>query len=138
MNNTEIDQLAEKLGGRYKLTVLIQKRLKELVKGAQKLVDLEDRNIINIVLEEIHQGKIGFEGQQFEEELKKEGKPEKAIPNIVEGKLRKLFYQAFCLNEQVSMRDNKTPLRKIIEEKSKAAGGKIEVKRFVRYQLGGE
>ena len=31
-NYTEIDQLAEKFGGRYKLTVLIQKRLKELVK----------------------------------------------------------------------------------------------------------
>ena len=34
-NYTEIDQLAEKFGGRYKLTVLIQKRLKELVKGGQ-------------------------------------------------------------------------------------------------------
>ena len=33
-NYTEIDQLAEKFGGRYKLTVLIQKRLKELVKNA--------------------------------------------------------------------------------------------------------
>jgi DNA-directed RNA polymerase subunit K/omega len=56
-NYTEIDQLAEKFGGRYKLTVLIQKRLKELVKGGQKLVDLEDRNLINIVMEEIRQGK---------------------------------------------------------------------------------
>ena len=74
MDSSEIDQLAEKFGGRYKLTVLIQKRLKELVKGGQKLVDLEDRNIINVVMEEIRQGKIGFEGQQFEDELKAEGK----------------------------------------------------------------
>jgi DNA-directed RNA polymerase subunit K/omega len=62
VNYTEIDQMAERFGGRYKLTVLIQKRLKELVKGAQKLVDLEDRNLINVVMEEIRQGKITLEG----------------------------------------------------------------------------
>ncbi len=71
LNNTEIDALSEKFGGRYKLTVLIQKRLKELVKGGQKLVDLEDRNLINVVLEEIRQGKVTFEG--FEIEGKEEG-----------------------------------------------------------------
>ncbi len=75
-NYMEIDQLAEKFGGRYKLTVLIQKRLKELVKGSQKLVDLEDRNLINIVMEEIRQGKIVFEGMELgpakeEKEVKK-------------------------------------------------------------------
>ncbi len=62
ISNTEIERLAEKFGGRYKLTVLIQKRLKELVKGAQKLVDLEDRNLIKVVLEEIRSGKVSFEG----------------------------------------------------------------------------
>ena len=72
-NYTEIDQLAEKFGGRYKLTVLIQKRLKELVKGGQKLVDAEDRNMINIVLEEIRQGKVTFEGYSLEDD-KEEGK----------------------------------------------------------------
>ena len=73
-NYTEIDQLAEKFGGRYKLTVLIQKRLKELVKGAQKLVDLEDRNLINIVIEEIRQGKVTFEGLQMDGDDEKETK----------------------------------------------------------------
>ncbi len=74
MNVSELDHLAEKFGGRYKLTVLIQKRLKELVKGGQKLVDLEDRNLINVVLEEIKQGKVTFEGYQLEEEAKEEGR----------------------------------------------------------------
>jgi DNA-directed RNA polymerase subunit K/omega len=66
LNSTEIDALSEKFGGRYKFTVLIQKRLKELVKGAQKLVDLEDRNLINVVMEEIRQGKVTFEGLELE------------------------------------------------------------------------
>jgi DNA-directed RNA polymerase subunit omega len=73
-NYTEIDQLAEKFGGRYKLTVLIQKRLKELVKGGQKLVDLEDRNLINIVMEEIRQGKVTFEGLELEGKEEKKSK----------------------------------------------------------------
>jgi len=73
ISSTEIDQLSEKFGGRYRLTVLIQKRLKELVKGAAKLVDMEDRNLINIVIEEIRQGKVTFEGLELEgkEETKK-------------------------------------------------------------------
>jgi len=74
LSYTEIDQLAQKFGGRYKLTVLIQKRLKELVKGGQKLTDLEDRNLINVVLEEIRSGKVVFEGYQIEEGMKEEGK----------------------------------------------------------------
>jgi len=76
-NYTEIDQLAEKFGGRYKLTVLIQKRLKELVKGGQKLVELEDRNLINIVMEEIRQGKVTFEGLELGDGGKPEGKKSK-------------------------------------------------------------
>ncbi len=74
MEKMDIDQLAQKFGGRYKLTVLIQKRLKEIVKGAQKLVDTEDRNLINLVLEEIRQGKVNFEEYAAEDALKEEGK----------------------------------------------------------------
>ena len=67
MQNIEIDQLSEQCGGRYRLTVLIQKRLKELVKGAAKLVDMEDRNLINIVMEEIRQGKVAFEDSSVDD-----------------------------------------------------------------------
>ncbi len=70
MDRTELDRLAKDCGGRYKLTVLIQKRLKELVRGGAKLVDLEDRNLINVVLEEIRQGKVGIESFDLEEEGK--------------------------------------------------------------------
>jgi len=75
MNRTEIDELANKFGGRFKLTVLIQKRLRELTKGAQKLVDVDTRNLIQIVVEEIKQGKIAIEGYLGSEEEKK-GKKE--------------------------------------------------------------
>jgi DNA-directed RNA polymerase subunit omega len=76
INMLEIDDLAKKFGGRFKLTVLIQKRLKELVKGGAKLVDLESRNLIHVVLEEIRQGKVTFEGYSVEEPSE-EGKTRK-------------------------------------------------------------
>jgi DNA-directed RNA polymerase subunit omega len=76
MNRTEIDTLADKFGGRYKLTVLIQKRLRELTKGAQKLVDIDSRNLIHVVIEEIKQGKIGIQGY-LEADDEKKGKKEK-------------------------------------------------------------
>jgi len=70
------------------------------------------------------------------EVLRKEGKPEAAIPKIVEGKIQKLFFQASCLLEQLSVRDNKTPVAGIIKEAGAKAGGEFKVVRFARYTLG--
>ncbi len=81
---------------------------------------------------------VAKEREIFETLVRKEGKPEAAVPKIVEGKINKLFFQQWCLLEQVSMRDNKTKLAKLIDEASVKAGGKLAVKRFARYQLGGE
>jgi DNA-directed RNA polymerase subunit omega len=53
------DEIVEKLGGRFKLTALIQRRLKELiVDGARPLVDRNGRTDLEIVIEEILQDKI--------------------------------------------------------------------------------
>ncbi len=53
------DDIVNKLGGRFKLTALIQKRLKELVvDGARPLVEREGRTDLEVAIEEILQGKI--------------------------------------------------------------------------------
>ncbi|PJA17890.1 MAG: translation elongation factor Ts [Elusimicrobia bacterium CG_4_10_14_0_2_um_filter_63_34] len=87
---------------------------------------------------DVPEAEVAKETEIFSAAVREEGKPEAAVPKIVEGKLNKLFFQAYCLSEQVSMRDNKTPLKTIIGEAAKAAGGSIEIKRFARYTLGGE
>lgn len=76
------------------------------------------------------------EREIFSAQLKNEGKPEAQIAKIVEGKINKLFYQAYCLLESVSLRDNKTPISKLVSDAAAKAGGTITVKRFTRYQLG--
>ncbi len=51
--------LANKVGGVYKLTVLIQKRLVELMQGSRPLIDdAEGKTNLEIVVQEILQDKI--------------------------------------------------------------------------------
>ena len=53
------DDIVHKLGGRFKLCALIQRRMKELVvDGARPLVEREGRTDLELVIEEIVQGKI--------------------------------------------------------------------------------
>ncbi len=53
------DEIVNKVGGRFKLCALIQRRLKELViEGARPLVERGGRTDLELVIEEIMQDKI--------------------------------------------------------------------------------
>ncbi|MCK7641683.1 translation elongation factor Ts [Corynebacterium sp. CCM 8835] len=60
---------------------------------------------------------------------REEGKPEKALPKIVEGRLNG-FFKDVCLNEQASVTDNKKTVKAIMEEAGVTLTG------FVRYEVG--
>jgi DNA-directed RNA polymerase subunit omega len=55
------DEIVEKLGGRFKLTALIQRRLGEIIDGARPLVDRNGRSDLEVVIDEIMQEKITLE-----------------------------------------------------------------------------
>lgn len=55
------DELVEKVGGRFKLCALIQRRLRELLDGARPLVDRDGRSDLELVVEEIRRDKITLE-----------------------------------------------------------------------------
>jgi DNA-directed RNA polymerase subunit omega len=53
------EELIQKVGGRFKLTALVQKRLSELMQGGRPLIkDIEDKTMLEIVIQEILQDKI--------------------------------------------------------------------------------
>jgi DNA-directed RNA polymerase subunit omega len=52
------EEIVNKVGGRFKLSTLIQKRLVALNAGARPLVDLKTNNKMEIVIQEILQDKI--------------------------------------------------------------------------------
>jgi DNA-directed RNA polymerase subunit omega len=54
------DEVVAKVGGRFKLAALLQKRLRELTAGAQKLVETESRDPVQIVYQEILEDKIAL------------------------------------------------------------------------------
>ncbi|MGA2059810.1 MAG: DNA-directed RNA polymerase subunit omega [Thermoguttaceae bacterium] len=52
------EEIVHKVGGRFKLSTLIQKRLVALNSGARPLVELKTDNKIQVVIQEILQDKI--------------------------------------------------------------------------------
>ncbi len=52
------DEIVNKVGGRFKLTALIQKRMVELMDGARPLVDRQGMTDLETVIQEILQDKI--------------------------------------------------------------------------------
>jgi DNA-directed RNA polymerase subunit omega len=52
------EEIVNKVGGRFKLSTLIQKRMVALNTGAKPLVDVKTSDHLKIVLEEIRQDKI--------------------------------------------------------------------------------
>jgi len=52
------EQIVKKVGGRFKLSTLIQKRLVQLNAGSRPLVDMNSDDKMEIVLQEVLQDKI--------------------------------------------------------------------------------
>ncbi|MDX2115007.1 MAG: DNA-directed RNA polymerase subunit omega [Planctomycetota bacterium] len=55
------EEIVSKVGGRFKLCALIQRRLVQLMDGARPLVDRDGRSDLELVIEEILQQKITLE-----------------------------------------------------------------------------
>ncbi|HEX3355371.1 MAG TPA: DNA-directed RNA polymerase subunit omega [Tepidisphaeraceae bacterium] len=56
------DEIVNKVGGRFKLTALIQKRMIELMDGARPLIERKDNMTdLEVVVQEILQDKIAID-----------------------------------------------------------------------------
>lgn len=64
-----------------------------------------------------------------------EGKPEKIIDKMVEGRIGK-YYEEFCLMEQQFVKDPDKTIDQLLNEKISAIGENISIRRFVRFGLG--
>lgn len=65
----------------------------------------------------------------------KEGKPEKIVDRIVEGRLNK-FFERECLMEQPYIRDDKMKVQDLLTSIVAKLGENIKIVRFCRYSLG--
>ncbi|SDT77741.1 translation elongation factor Ts [Actinoplanes derwentensis] len=81
--------------------------------------------------EEVPAEVVETERRVAEQTAREEGKPEQALPKIIEGRVNS-FFKDFVLLEQSSVVDNKKTVKQVTSE----AG--IQVTRFVRYEVGQE
>jgi elongation factor Ts len=64
-----------------------------------------------------------------------EGRPEKALDKIVEGRLDK-FYQEACLMKQPFVKDESLTITDLLKQTIAATGENMLIRRFVRWELG--
>ena len=79
--------------------------------------------------------KVESERRIFHEQARASGKPENMIEKIVEGKVQ-AFYKDVALMHQEWVRDTSKTIGDLVKEVSAKTGENIQVRRFVRYQLG--
>ena len=63
-------EIVDKVGGKFKLTALIQRRLVELLQGARPLIEeIEGKTAMEIVVAEIMQDKIAIDDSREEQKI---------------------------------------------------------------------
>jgi elongation factor Ts len=84
---------------------------------------------------EVTAAAVAKQKEIFAGQLREEKKPEQAWPKIIEGKVNKWFSDV-CLQEQESVIIAGKTVEQVQAEVSKAAGGSVQLKRFVRFERG--
>jgi elongation factor Ts len=79
--------------------------------------------------------KVEQERRIFVEQVKQSGKPANMIEKIVDGKVE-AYYKDVALLHQAWVREPKKTIGDLVKELSAKTGENIQVRRFVRYQLG--
>ncbi|MFR1759235.1 MAG: translation elongation factor Ts [Christensenellaceae bacterium] len=64
-----------------------------------------------------------------------EGKPEKIVEKMVEGRIKK-YYEDNCLMNQRFVKDPDVTIGQLVTEKTAKIGEKISIRRFVRFEMG--
>ena len=87
--------------------------------------------------EQMSQGLVDEESEIYRNQAKNEGKPDTIIDRIIQGRIEK-FYQENCLLEQPFIRDTDKTVKDLITDAVGTLGENIQIRRFIRYELGGE
>lgn len=88
-----------------------------------------------VAREEVPADVVAKEKEILAAQAANEGKPEKIIQKMVEGRIEK-FYKEICLLEQPFIKDPDKTIKDLVTEKISKIGENISVRRFVRYELG--
>jgi elongation factor Ts len=87
--------------------------------------------------EDVPEDVITREKNIYDAQAREGGKPERIVERIVQGKLEK-FFEEICLLEQPFVKDPDMSVNQLVSGVFAKLGENIVVRRFQRYQLGGQ
>lgn len=85
--------------------------------------------------DEVPQAELDKEREILRAQALNEGKPEKIVDRMVEGRIEK-YYKEVCLLEQPFVKNPDITVQALVNETALASGEKISVRRFTRYERG--
>ncbi len=85
--------------------------------------------------EEVPAAELEVERQILRAQAEGSGKPAQVIDKMVEGRLGK-FYERVCLLEQAYIRDPQKRVEELVTDLVARVGENIQIRRFVRWELG--
>lgn len=108
-------------------------KFRELVKDIAMQIAAANPKYIRV--EEVDPTEINQEKEILRAQALNEGKPEAVVDKMVEGRIKK-YYQEICLLEQPFVKDGSLTVGQMITTAVSEIGENIQVRRFVRYQMG--
>lgn len=104
--------------------------------GRQLAMHIAAANPLAITPDALDPALVEKERAIYLEQAKASGKPQNIVEKMVEGRLRKEFFQQVVLLNQVFVVDGKATVEEAIRAAEKTVGGPIRVTQFVRFALG--
>ncbi len=92
-------------------------------------------NPLFVTKEEVPTEALDKEKEIFRAQALNEGKPEKIVDRMVEGRVEK-YYKEVCLLEQPFVKDPDKTIKDLVSDATVAIGEKISIRRFTRYERG--
>ncbi len=92
-------------------------------------------NPLFVSKEEVPVENLNKEREILRAQALNEGKPEKIVDRMVEGRIEK-YYKEVCLLEQPFVKNPDITVQTLVNETALASGERISVRRFTRYERG--
>jgi elongation factor Ts len=105
--------------------------------GKNLAMHIAASNPLCVDVDDLPENLIEKEKDIYRQQALDEGKPEKIVDKIVEGRLKK-FYAEVCLLKQPYVKDTDLTVADYIQDLMGKLGENIQVRRFTRYQVGEE
>ncbi len=104
--------------------------------GRQVAMHIAAASPLSVTVEELDKSVIERERAIYLEQAAASGKPQEIVEKMVEGRLRKEYFQQVVLLQQVFVLDGKSTVEQAVKDAAASVGAPVKIVGFKRYALG--